>query len=309
VTANRLISRCLLLWHGVVARLPSFIARAYLLGLARASRNVFSTQHAQQIRNVIAATRWPTLALPPMEVLVGNETTLRLVPHLGEFDSEVLFSRKLNYETAVFSWLERLQSERKFSIVEIGANVGVYSVFFGILASRGKFGRVVVFEPSPVAFERLVNNLAANVSMVERPTCFQMAVTTQLGWRRFYEPQGHLTNGSFDREFARKFSSTIVERSVLCVDPVFIDSLFAPDEPLLLKIDVEGHEPELMRAFTDFVAKRRPTLIVEVLVDTAERIKDVVQSWNYRASLITETGAEQRELYADSRYRDWLLEP
>ena len=130
------------------------------------------------------------------EVIVGSATKINLVPHLGEFDEAGLFAKQLGYEDASFKWLDANAPDSYDLIIEIGANVGVFTVFFDALARRGsRLRRVIAFEPSREAYGRLLSNLRANGTTMVVP--FNAAVGVSSGFQMFYEPEGHLTNGSF----------------------------------------------------------------------------------------------------------------
>ena len=89
---------------------------------------------------------------------MGRDTETLIVPHLGEFDQRALFSKRLDYEEPVFRWLSDNFPEKYDLIVEIGANVGVYTIFLDALAknrSTLQLRQIVAFEPSPGAYGRL----------------------------------------------------------------------------------------------------------------------------------------------------------
>lgn len=147
---------------------------------------------------------WPQIAFRPRSVVVGARTKIVLTPHVGEFDWAALFSKRLDYERSVFCWLEQNANERYDIVIEIGANVGIYSVFFDTLISSrpgSRLRKVIVFEPSLEPYTRLVENLKANKATFVLP--FRAAVADATGFRTFYEPKDHLTNGSFVERFAR----------------------------------------------------------------------------------------------------------
>ena len=72
---------------------------------------------------------------------------------------------------------------------------------------------VVAFEPSQEAYRRLLINLAANDARAVRT--FNAAVARDAGFRTFFEPRNHLTNGSFHKEFSQIFSDDVDEWTVL----------------------------------------------------------------------------------------------
>lgn len=121
-------------------------------------------------------------------------------------------------------------------VVDVGANIGVYTL--KAAKNVGKQGTVVSIEPYPHTYELLIinvhmNNFDTNVIPIN------IAVSNFKGKKRFYlssEPRGH----SFE-----PISGNWIE--------VNVDKLDAIMEGLhlercdLLKIDVEGHELEVLK--------------------------------------------------------------
>ena len=122
--------------HAMLARGPECLARIYIEFLSRCCRTVLPTRISNRIRNSIRH-HWPQMSFSAREVIVGSATKINLVPHLGEFDEAGLFGKQLGYEDASFKWLDANASDSYDLIIEIGANVGVFTVFFDALARRG----------------------------------------------------------------------------------------------------------------------------------------------------------------------------
>jgi len=151
--------------HRWIARAPAPVAGAYLSTVSLVCRHLLPAAASDRVRNSVCSVEaWPPLDFRPRRVTVGAGTRIRLQPHLGEFDGAALFSRRLAYEAPVFAWLEREAARRYGAVIEIGANVGVYSVFFDRLSRLpgARLKTIAVFEPSAEAFRRLLNNLALN---------------------------------------------------------------------------------------------------------------------------------------------------
>jgi len=239
--------------------------------------------------------------------IVGSATKINLVPHLGEFDEAALFAKQLGYEDASFKWLDANAPDNYDLIIEIGANVGVFTVFFDALARRGsRLRRVIAFEPSREAYGRLLSNLRANGATVVMP--FNAAVGVSSGFRTFYEPEGHLTNGSFLREFSEIFSKTVRSTSVLTVGAMELAFFIASARKALIKIDVEGFEPQLIDAMSELIETYRPDLLIEVLPGTPESLEMIDVLAGYIYHLVTADGLkDSAKLYASETDRDWLL--
>lgn len=80
---------------------------------------------------------------------------------------------------------------------------------------------------------------------------------------------------------------------------------------LLIKVDVEGHEKDLVTASRDVIRTDRPTFLMEILpgADVAPLL-DVFGGLSepYRYYLVTDDRLrEQATLHGDDTYRDWLI--
>jgi len=241
---------------------------------------------------------------------MGRKTTVRVRPHFGEFDLTVLVSRQLGYEEELVAWLEARVPQYDV-IVEIGANVGVYTSFFGVLLREAgrPDSRVFAFEPSRTAFARLLDNLRAND--LENVTSFNAAVGSQTGMTTFYEPRGHLTNGSLDPAFARIFAEDVTAVPTLCLDGAELAAQLPSGAKTLLKIDVEGAEAIVLESLDAFIRQQQPDIVIEVLTgyEAAIMATAPLRDGHYRMHAFTETGPVERAELRATDFRDWWLEP
>jgi len=115
-------------------------------------------------------------------------------------------------------------------IFDIGSNIGTSILYFDMLL-QGK-ARIFGFEPNPVAFERL----RQNVSSCPNITVYPYAVSGSDALIPFYVHPSHLSSSVKQR---------IVGSKPIQVEAKSLDSLFAltgVDRVNLLKFDVEGAE-------------------------------------------------------------------
>ena len=297
-------------WHKAVAR-SGWLASGYLRAISALCRYALSPPLGARIGSLVTATSidWPEIAFGPRSARVGTQTEIRLIPHLGEFDQAVLFKKRLDYETPVFCWLERNATSYDL-VIEIGANIGIYSVFLDALIKSRPDARlkgVIAFEPGLEPFGRLLDNLRVNETRFVMP--FQAAVANATAFRSFFEPKDHLTNGSLVPQFAGIFSPIVRETTVIAIGAGELDYFFRTPARVLVKIDVEGYEPYLMAAFKDIVLRYRPDFLIEVLTGTPEALEGFEYLRTYERFLLTPEGPVRRpRLEVDERHRDWLLQ-
>lgn len=265
----------------------------------------------RRIRNSICSNGhdWPAMDFAPRKVRVGARTEVALIPHWNEFDQEALFLNALEYEVPVFRWLEDNVVESYDLILEIGANAGLYSVFFDALFKKSPVARkrrIISFEPAPEAYCRLIANITANEA--NHVVAYQAAVGEKSGLQAFYEPIGHLTNGSLLREFSEIFTGEIHETVAIVVAAPELERWLTKADRVLVKIDVEGFEPELLTALGPLLERYRPDLLIEVLPFALEKLNANPALMAYDKYLILPDRLEKSATFhASEQHRDWLL--
>lgn len=151
--------------------------------------------------------------------------------NMGAVDSINLFDLD---ELLIFSfyWTNRHRYKR---ILDLGANIGLHSV---ILSKCGF--EIRAYEPDPVHYELLQRNLSLNsCANVE---AFNVAVSVRPGTMEFVRVIGNTTGSHLSGAKANPYGP--LERF-----PVKVESI----EPMLhwadlVKMDVEGHEKEILLA-------------------------------------------------------------
>ena len=154
-------------------------------------------------------------------------------------------------------------------VYDVGANVGIYAL---TLASGNSRRRVVAFEPSSTVVDRLRANVRLN-GLEKRIDVRPCALGDDDGERPFYQSTNPELSG-FDREAATRWGASVAD-----VGPVPVhrlDSLVAGLEsqegadsgrllpPDVLKVDVEGAAPSVLRGARATFERHRPRLFVEI---------------------------------------------
>ena len=143
--------------------------------------------------------------------------------------------------------------------IDAGANIGLYT---GTAAKIvGDAGNVISFEPNPKVFELLQRNCAewkwATIQI------FNEGLSNRSGEARLIVPEGNFGDAALEGNAA---GSGLVEQVVLRTLDAQLPNL--PSGPVVLKIDVQGHEPEVLEgAVSLFDTGRVRSVIFECVPD------------------------------------------
>ena len=152
--------------HSAIARGPRWLALRYISGLSAISRVIDSPAIGKRLQSSLSGPKWPPMDFAARKVTVGTHTSVLLHPHLGEFDELALFSRQFDdpCDNACFRWLETYAGPEYEAVIDIGANVGLYSIFFDRLLRQpgSRLQKIFAFEPAREPYRRLLMNVRAN---------------------------------------------------------------------------------------------------------------------------------------------------
>jgi FkbM family methyltransferase len=148
------------------------------------------------------------------------------------------------------------------TFVDLGANIGIFT----LLGARavGPRGRVVAFEPAPKVMVYLERNVHNN-GFAEQVTLVPSAVADRTGLVRF----------AFSNEYSVAAHIAVSEEpAALEVHATSLDEYFRDagwPAIHLIKMDVEGAEPSVLRGMPELVRRNpRVSLVFEVLASTFE---------------------------------------
>ncbi len=292
--------------HRLIAKSNS-LSRVYLAFVGALTRIAPKTPSLDLAISVLMRAPWREQAFRPRQVqIAGTITRFWFTPHSGEFDFEAHFRTQLNYEREVFAALQA-QFSNYDAIIEIGANVGIFTLY-AAHARRGAEVPIFCFEPSARAFQRLRENLELNAA--KNVLAVPCAVSNESGLLEFYEPSGHLTNGSLLKEFASIFDATASKTVVPCIDGGQLLKLVEPYCRVLLKVDVEGAECHVLDSLRNLIEAKRPEILLEVLEPYAKNLNAMGWLTAYSLYQLAADGPiETSTLEAATLTRDYLLVP
>lgn len=161
-------------------------------------------------------------------------------------------------------------------VMDIGANTGIYSL---VTKTLNPNAQVYAFEPIARTFYKLVENSQINNFEI---ICEQIAISDKDGISYIFDPLTEHNNlATLSEEVAdlnkinrktqittKKLSTYILDHHILHID--------------LIKIDVEGHEPAVLKGMEEHLHSMQPTLLIEINSDAmGAKIEEIIKGINY----------------------------
>ena len=161
-------------------------------------------------------------------------------------------------------------------VIDIGANIGRYTLKFSDLV--GNTGQVLSLEPMKLAFDYLVY-FQSKGFFSKNVILLNIAASNQNGLVNFsVNPgPGNYLFETFTQSKITNFGDSNNTNSTLALQ---IDSLNLKRKVKLIKIDVEGHELEVLNGMKNVLRIHMPIMIIENLEDNS-RIVDFLAEYGY----------------------------
>ncbi|MEO5683283.1 MAG: FkbM family methyltransferase [Chitinophagaceae bacterium] len=173
------------------------------------------------------------------------------------------------------------------TIIDIGANIGYYSV---MAANISKNGHVYSFEPSPQIYGQLLLNIEANHLLNVKT--FRCAVGRREGNLPFYL-SGPDNTGMSGLRAAENYSGQTVITEVIVLDRWAADNKMKKID--FIKMDIEGAELEALSGMTIILEQQQPVLFIEIRLpllqqfdQTPDAIYQLLYGFGYSAFEIGE---------------------
>jgi len=204
---------------------------------------------ATLLRRIYLHFSWPGSDTATVELPWGMQIEVSLHDLIGR---EIFKQRIFDLAVSECAW--RLLSPGDH-VIDAGANIGYMTMLFA--ARIGETGRVHAFEPHP----RVLNRLKRNVDRISRRPGAGRALVhpCALG-----DSQGNaelIETGYFSiSEGTAKIATTETPADKIqthSVDVETLDELFPNEHFALLKIDVEGFEPNVLRGAKNLLSSHR----------------------------------------------------
>ncbi|HYV91956.1 MAG TPA: FkbM family methyltransferase [Chitinophagales bacterium] len=213
-----------------------------------------------------------------------------------------IFWRGLYYryeKTSLRLWMQLCQNASV--IIDVGANTGLYSL---VAKAMNSAASVHAFEPVERVFNKLERNVKLNnydVATIKKALSNTNGTSFIFDSLADHEYAASLLKNVYGSNVRKELIETVTlmdymnENNVRHVD--------------LMKIDVEGFEPEVLMGMGDYLRKMKPTLLIEIVEEeNSKRIESIIAGIDYLFYEVDETdGCRLKSHIYKTPNNNWLL--
>lgn len=239
-----------------------------------------------QVKQMLKSVLHRALKREPLEHLVGEAYRhsprlarpwlRKMAPHPRDYAHDELRQvtrrglRWTFYPAAYFQWhhyfgfddpvldVLRVLARESRVVMDVGANVGLYSL---VMATEAPRATVHAFEPHPETYQRLSSHQKLN--SVPRVCCHPCAVGATPGNARLLgAADADLGKASLHDHGNNPTGGEALDVEVVTLDGVVRDQRLETVD--LIKIDVEGFEPEVLQGAKTTLETHAPWLVIEL---------------------------------------------
>lgn len=200
-------------------------------------------------------------------------------------------------------------AKRASVVFDIGANTGIYSL---IAQNNNARAVVVAIEPININHEVLTKNIKKNELAIITE---KIALSDKKGTAKMFMLKDRLNymtsvnDNRYDLHPEIKGNSEVVEVEVPTDNFANVFARHNLKSLDLIKIDVEGHEIEVLNNMLPFIEKYKPTLLIEIIGDdNAATIQKLVAPYNYSFISIDEVNLSKKvDKLWDNDHHNFLL--
>ena len=183
-----------------------------------------------------------------------------------------------------FKGVKKINFKKNINIVDIGASDGIATKF---LKKNLNVNKIFAFEPDSTYFKKLEKLKISDLYI------FNHGLSSKKQIINIYIPQYKIFNKTFElvtySYYDKKHLRKVLDQNFFLAKKIKIINkkiLLQKTSPFkeridLIKIDVNGHELQIVKSLKKTIEKFRPVMILEEL-DKIENIKNFLKNYNYR---------------------------
>ena len=187
-----------------------------------------------------------TRFFPPNRIFMAELPDFRLWFNTTDRDMGMIMISG-QYEPDSVELLKRLISPG-MKCIDVGAHIGFYTCL--VASMIGETGKVYAFEPMPSHYDLLLKNIQEN-NFQRRVKAFNVVCS---------DVNGNVNVSKISNMFVVGYSDGSEQATV---EAVRLDDLIE-DTIDFVKIDVEGHEPSVIRGMTSILSRDQPIIVSEI---------------------------------------------
>ena len=275
-----------------------YATRAYLDRLPQKRR--------QQVFNLLARKLGRGVTVETKVAIPGQSEGVNVSLDLSEdLDRAWYFFGYQGHEAECVNSFTTLASKRDYkTVIEVGANIGYFTLFLASVLKKQGPCHVHAFEPFKPVFESLEKNVRLNPSLTI--TTHLAAVCDHDGEIALHLPENEHAkmNASIVKGLFKQSGTAMIK--AITLDTFVEQSSIAKVD--LLKLDCEGAEAAVLRGATKLIQRDKPDIVCEVLEPFEKELTNAFAGSDYLFYHITKDGLVQREkLLGDDSVRDYLI--
>lgn len=209
-------------------------------------------------------------------VPISPTEKFRIMHHGYMIENELFWQGFGGFEKISVELWARL-CRRSDVIFDIGANTGLYAL---VAQTVNPAALVVAVEPVERIFRKLEANIALNHGNIR---AFNAAASDRTGTAVLFDMPSseHVFSVSLESDW-NSASTQLRPVEVPCITVNDLLHRVGAASVDLLKIDVETHEPAVLKGFGEILRRDRPTLLIELLNDdVALQVAQLVNGLDY----------------------------
>tara|TARA_A100001234_G_scaffold211511_1_gene212157 strand:- start:116 stop:970 length:855 start_codon:yes stop_codon:yes gene_type:complete len=213
------------------------------------------------------------------QIRIDNVSFKIFINNSHELNRALTFNSK---EKDTLAWLK---NNPGLDLVDIGANVGIYSLYFAKISENSQ---IYSFEPDASSFTSLVKNISVNSTPNIKAFCIAIGSRKGFYEMNFYDYASGAGAGSVDSEYiftnAKDKKKYIQQTFCETLDNCHEKLIFT--ENCLVKIDVDGPEYEIIKSGKNFLSSDKvKSVMIEINSKNKSdkyKIFSLMQSYGYK---------------------------
>ena len=225
------------------------------------------------------------------KVVIGKSSFQLMNYNFDKFtlENDVFWFGRKGWEPESINLWVKLSSESKI-ILDIGANTGIYSLISAAIAPTAT---IYSFEPVDRIYDKFQKNILINKFSTIHAE--KIALSDKNDFAILYDfvediPLNANLNSCWHSE-----SSARVEKKI---ETKRLDLFIEENHILnidLMKIDVELHEPQVLRGMGKYLVQFQPSLLIEIFnEDMWNHLQDIIKDLNYQIFYIDDLKGARR---------------